>query len=186
MGRVDQAIVEIRRAAELDPLSPIIATDLGKAMIFARRYDDAITQLNNTLALYPDYSLAHYWLYFAYAEKGDYSKAFVELDKVQTFLGRPRYLAERAFLTARSGDSKKARVMIDDVQALSQREYVNPSAMVYAYTALGDKDQAFAWLERGYREKLPFMGSIKVVPCLDPLRSDPRYSDLTHRLGLPS
>ena len=184
MGKVNEAVEEIRRAQELDPLSPIIATDLGKGLIFARRYDAAITQLKKTLELYPDSGIAHYWLYYAYTEKGTYADAFPELDKARSLLGSPRHLAEKAFLEARSGNKEQARKMLAQVLQISRREYVNPAAVIYAYIALGEKDQAFAWLEKGYAEKLPFLGSLKIVPALDPLRSDPRFADLVRRVGL--
>jgi len=185
MGKMDQALAEISKAQQLDPLSPIIATDLGKGLILARRYDDAIGQLKKALELDSNFSLAHYWLYCAYTEKGIYSEAFTELEKVKPLLGRNRYLAESAFLEARSGNKEQARKMLAQVLQISQREYVNPAALAVAFTALGEKDQAFAWLEKGYAAKLPFVGSLKIVPALDPLRSDPRFADLVRRTGLP-
>lgn len=185
MGEIDRALTEIAKAQQLDPLSPIIATDLGKGLIFARRYDDAIAQLKKAQELDPNFGLAHYWLFYAYTEKGMYSDAFKELDKIKPLLGPNRHLAEAAFLEARSGNKEQARKMLAQVLQISQREYVNPAAIAYACTALGDKDQAFAWLEKGYAEKIPFVGSLKIVPALDPLRSDPRFADLVRRVGLP-
>jgi len=185
MGKMDQALAEISKAQQLDPLSPIIATDLGKGLILARRYDDAIAQLKKALELDSNFSLAHYWLFYAYTEKGMYSEAFTELDKAEPLLGRNRHLAEAAFLKARSGSQTEARKMLTQVLQISQREYVNPSAVALAFVALGEKDQAFIWLEKGYAEKLPFTGSLKVTPGLDPLRSDPRFADLVRRTGLP-
>lgn len=185
MGKVDDAVAEIRKAQQLDPLSPIIATDLGKALIFARRYDDAITQLKQALELDSSFSLAHFWLYCAYLEKGMYSDALTELDKAKPLLGPSRYQAETAFLEARSGNTEQARKTLAHVLQISQREYINPAVIALACTALGEKDQAFAWLEKGYAEKLPFVASMKVVPALDPLRSDPRFADLVRRIGLP-
>lgn len=185
MGKVDEALAEIEKAEQLDPLSPIIATDHGKALILARRYDDAIRQLNKALELDSNFSLAHYWLYYAYTEGGKYREASAELQKAGPLLGPNRSLAEAAFLEARSGNKEHARIMLSEVLQNSQREYVNPAAVVFACIALGENDQAFDWLEKGYAERLPFMGSLKVMPVLDPLRSDPRFADLIRRVGLP-
>jgi len=156
-----------------------------RALELNPNYANAIAQLKKALELDSNFSLAHYWLYYAYTEKGIYSEAFTELEKVKPLLGRNRYLAESAFLEARSGNKEQARKMLAQVLQISQREYVNPAALAVAFTAFGEKDQAFAWLEKGYAEKLPFVGSLKIVPALDPLRSDPRFADLVRRTGLP-
>ena len=185
MGKTNEAVEEIRKAQVLDPLSPIIATDLGKGLIFARRYDDARVQLNKALELDSNYQLAHYWLWYVDTESGRFEEASGEIDKAKSFLGTTRYIAESAFQQARSGNVARARQMLAQVLEKSRHEYVNPSAMASVYASLGEKDQAFFWLEKGYAEKLPFLGSVKIVPSLDPLRSDPRFSDLVRRVGLP-
>jgi TolB-like protein/DNA-binding winged helix-turn-helix (wHTH) protein/Tfp pilus assembly protein PilF len=185
-GRLNEAIAEIQKALELDPLSPIIATDLGKNLILSRKYDEAIVQLKKALELDPNFGLAHYWLWYAYTESGKYSDAKLELEKTKRYREARLHLADSAYLQAKLGNTRKAHQMLSQLLKISRREYVNPAFMAYIYIALGDTDQALAWLEKGYDEKLPFIGSLKVIPTLDPLRSDPRFINLMHRVGLPN
>jgi TolB-like protein/DNA-binding winged helix-turn-helix (wHTH) protein/Tfp pilus assembly protein PilF len=185
MGSLTEAVEEIRKAQQLDPLSPIIATDLGKNLILARNYDDAIIELRRALELDQHFGPAHFWLYYAYIETANFVDARDELDKTEPFIGHPRYLAERTFLLARSGNRHEAHKLLRQVLKISENVYVHPGAMTYVYCALGDKDNAFRWLEKAYAEHNSFVSSVKIMPALDPLRTDPRYNDFVRRVGLP-
>jgi tetratricopeptide (TPR) repeat protein len=180
-----EAVQEIRKAQQLDPLSPIIATDLGKNLIFARHYDEAIVELRRALELDQQFGPAHFWLYYAYTETADFLDARDELDKTEAFIGHPRYLAERTFLLARSGNLQEARKLLKQVLRISENVYVHPGAMTYVYCALGDKDSASRWLRKAYAEHDSFVSSVKIMPALDPLRTDPRYTDFVRQVGLP-
>jgi hypothetical protein len=83
-----------------------------------------------------------------------------------------------------AGKKDEATMVVNELLELSEHRYVTPAALVFAYTGLGDKDQAFAWMEKCYQERSNFMVYLKAVPLLDPLRSDPRFADLVRRVGL--
>jgi TolB-like protein/DNA-binding winged helix-turn-helix (wHTH) protein/Flp pilus assembly protein TadD len=183
-GKVNQAIEEIRRAQELDPLSTIIATDLGKQLIFARRYGEAFPQLRRALELDPNFGWAHFWLWYACTETGRYSDAYNELEKARSSVGPNRFLAFSAYTGAKAGDTVKARKTLAQLLQTSHRD-VRPVAVSYTYIALGEKDQAFSWLEKAYLARSPDLEALKNLPAFDPLRSDPRFSNLIRRVGLP-
>ena len=185
MGSLTEAVEEIRKAQQLDPLSPIIASDLGKNLILARRYGEAVIELHRALELDQHFGPAHFWLYYAYIETANFADARDELDKTEAFIGHPRYLVERTFLLARSGNPLEARKLLTQVLRISENVYVHPGAMTYVYCALGDKDNAFRWLEKAYAENNSFVSSVKIFPALDPLRTDPRYNEFVRRVGLP-
>ena len=101
MGRVDDALVQIRKAQELDPLSDVIATDLGKELFFARRYDEAIAELRRAVEVDPNFTSAHNWISDSLLEKGDYPAAIAELEKTKPFREERVYLRQTAYLHAR-------------------------------------------------------------------------------------
>ena len=84
-----------------------------------------------------------------------------------------------------AGRKSEAQQILNELLELNKRRYVTPAALVYVYIGLGDKDQAFAWLEKAFDERSNFIAYLKVVPVADPLRSDPRFNDLMRRVGLP-
>lgn len=183
LGRLDEALAEIRHAQKLDPVSPIIATDVGHILYFARQYDQAIEQYRKALELEPKFGVAHWRLGEAYAVKGMYREALVALQEAAA-LGdfRPAWLA---YTYGRAGERDKAQYLRNEVQGLIRTDGLN-----YAYSlalinmALGDHGAAFDSLEDAYRAHSGELVLIKVEPMLDPLRSDPRYSALLRRMGL--
>ena len=184
MGRMDEALAELRKAQELDPLSPVIAADLGKALHFARRYDEAIAQFRRALELDPDSPQAHAWLEHTYIEKGMYTEAAAELKVLDRARMVQHRMHERAYLLAREGRHQEARQLLRDLMQMMPRSYLDPGCIAMLHTALGDKDQAFAWLEKAYLARSSYMTSLKVLPGYDPLRSDPRFDSLVRRVGL--
>ena len=185
MGRVDEAIHEIRKAEELDPLSAVIATDLGKELYFARRYDEAIVEFRRALEVDPNFVSAHNWISDTLLEKGDYQEAIGELEKTKAFREERTYIRQRAYLHARMGRRAQAQAELERALELSHGKTVSSGAVALTYAALGDKDKAFLWLEKAYAENSSFMTSLKFWSVFDPLRSDPRFADLLNRVGLP-
>lgn len=185
MGRVDEAIVEIRKAQELDPLSAVIATDLGKELYFACKYDEAIAQLHRGLELDPSFTSAHNWISDSLLEEGNYSEAVSELEKTKASRELRVYIRQTAYLHARMGRKAQAQAELTKSLQLSQGKQVSSGAVALTYAALGNKDQAFAWLEKAYAEHSSFMTSLKFWSVFEPLRSDPRFADLLKRVGLP-
>ena len=100
--------------------------------------------------------------------------------------GEPRLpLAGLGHVYAVSGNKSEARKVLDELKQLSAQEHVPATSMALIYAGLGEKDQAFAWLEKGYQERLSQMQSLSAEPRWDSLRSDPRFADLIRRMGLP-
>jgi tetratricopeptide (TPR) repeat protein len=185
VGRADEAIAEIRKAQELDPLSAVIATDLGKELYFVHRYDQALVELRRALELGPNFVGAHNWISDTLLEKGMYREAIVELEKTRPFKEERVYIRQTAYLYARIGRRAEGRAALAKSLQLSQGKQVSSGAVALIYAALGDKDKAFLWPEKAYTERSSFMTSLKYWSVFDPLRSDPRFADLLRRVGLP-
>jgi TolB-like protein/DNA-binding winged helix-turn-helix (wHTH) protein/Tfp pilus assembly protein PilF len=185
MGRVDDALVQIRQAQKLDPLSAVIATDTGKELYFARRYDEAILELRRALEIDPNFVSAHNWISDSLLEEGKYPEAIAELEKTKTFREQRVYIRQTAYLHARMGKRAQAESELAKALELSSDKPVSSGAVALTYAALGDKDKAFLWLEKAYRENSSFMTSLRFWSVFDPLRSDPRFADLLDRVGLP-
>ncbi len=185
VGRADEAISEIHKAQELDPLSAVIATDLGKELYFVRRYDEALVELRRALELDPNFTTAHNWISDTLLEKKMYNDAMVELEKTKPFREERVYVRQTAYLYARMGRNAEARAALAKSLQLSKDKQVSSGAIALTYAALGDKDESFQWLEKAYTERSSFMTSLKYWSVFDPLRSDPRFADLLRRVGLP-
>ncbi len=184
-GRFDEAIAELKRAQELDRLSLIINTNLGESYIYARQYDKAIEQLRKTLELDQGFYRAHWTLGFAYELKGSFSEAIAEYQKARALDDDPRELAMLGHAYATSGKRDEALKALDQLKELAKRRYVSPINFVFIYVGLGEKDEAFQWLETCYQERDPQTTRLKVNPLFDPLRSDARFAELMRRVGLP-
>jgi len=183
MGRFDEGLAEIKHAQELDPLSLIISTDIGKVYFLARQYDRAIEQCKKTLEIDPNYGMAHAWLGFSYSLTGRHEEAATELHKVKGVVGDSIWLAYLGYVYGNGGQEKEARKIISQLRALAKQTYVPPMSMVIVYTALGEKDEAFKWFDRVAAEHAVGMIELRVNPGLDSLRSDPRFGDLLRKVG---
>ena len=184
-SRFEEAIAEFKRGIELDPTNLIINTELANAYYFARQFDAAITQCRKTLELDPNFGTAAIWLAQAYEQKGMYQDALTALNKVRAIAGTwPFFIAEVGCSEAGLGNRAEAEKIIKGLQDQMAREYVDPSLIAYIYIVLGDKDQAFFWLEKGYEERGGNMPWMKIEPKFDPLRQDPRLADLQRRIGI--
>ncbi|HKC66099.1 MAG TPA: protein kinase [Pyrinomonadaceae bacterium] len=188
MGRFDEAIAEVRRALELDPLSLIINRVLADAYYSARRYDEAIEQYRKTIEIDPNFATAHGDLGDAFAAKGMHAEAVAEYAKSDEIMeGEEGKKNAAAILDAYAKGGWKGFLQqnISHFKELSNRSYVPPSFIAAQYAQLGEKDEAFAWLEKDYQEHGFAITDMKVDPQLDNLRSDPRFADLMRRVGLP-
>lgn len=185
MGQVDSAVAEMGKAQELDPLSAVIATDLGKELYFAHRYDEAIVEFRRALELDPNFISAHNWLSDTFLEKGMYPEAMAELEKTRSFKEERVYLRQRAYLYARMGRRSEAEGALARSLQLSRGKQVSSGAVALVYAMLGKKDNSFLWLQNAYTEKSSFMMTLKLWPAFDSMRSDPRFGDLLRKVGLP-
>ena len=185
-NRIPEAQEEAKVALDSDPVSPVFYTARLEAFYYARDFDDAIAQARLTLEHYPNFFLFRFWLGSAYREKKMYPQAIEQFDLVRKETGNnPAMLMAYGHALAVSGDKAGARKVLAELQQLSKSRNVPPLYFAVMYTGLGELDQAFAWLDKAYRERNDRLAYLAVEPIADPLRSDPRYRDLISRLHLP-
>jgi TolB-like protein/Tfp pilus assembly protein PilF len=183
LGQFDRAIAEVKRAVELDPISPIIRADLGTVYLMARRYDEAIEQFHSALELDPQFYWAHRNLGSALELKGTPVNAIAEYRRALELSDDPRVLAFVGHAEASIGRQKEARAILAQLTDASKTRYVSGYGFAVIHLALGEKDQALDWLEKDARERTGFeINFIKVDPYLDPLRGDPRFEALVSKI----
>lgn len=183
--RFDEAFREVSFARDLDPLSLIVNTNVGGIMNMAGRYDESIVQLRRTLELDPNYEQAHRRLADAYAGIGRYDDAIRELQKlVRLSNNSSSSLGALAGILARAGRTAEARTILDQLLLRARTRYVSPGLLASTYFELGERDEAFRWVEQAYQERSNFVAYIAIDDALDSVRSDPRYLNLLRRVGL--
>jgi len=186
VGRFDEAIAEGKRAVELDPLSPIINSDLGRTFTIARRYDEGIAQLRKTLEIDPTLWVAHYNLGETFQLKNDLATAITEYTKAQQLSDDLRARVPLAAAKAQSGDKDAAKQMLAELEELAQHGNVHAYWRTILYLSLGNRDEAIRWLEQGVADHEGLdIAWIKVDPLLDPLRGDPRFEALVQKVLAP-
>jgi serine/threonine protein kinase/Flp pilus assembly protein TadD len=186
MGRYDEALAEIQRAQELDPLSPIIRAVAGRIYYCARRYDEAIEQLKKTLQMEPQFGPAYAFICEAYAKKGMAEEAIQAAREPVKFAPKTSvYLTLLGCIYATFGKRQEAEAVIVDLKELAKQQYVQPSYIAMLYCGLGDKDQAFEWLDKAYTDRDDRLIFVITDPLLDKLRSEERFQQLVRRIGLP-
>jgi serine/threonine protein kinase/Tfp pilus assembly protein PilF len=186
-GRLEEGMREVRRGLELDPFSLAINRDMGRGFYYARQYDQAIEQLLKTLELDPNFITARSALGMAYVQKTMYKESIAEFEKLLvTFPGYTFALMGLGYTYAVAGRRAEAENVLTQLTELSKRKYVPAGYTARIYVALGEKDKAFEWLERSYEERSigGYFGNLKADPIFDPLRSDPRFTDLLRRMNL--
>jgi len=187
MGRPAEAMAELRKAQNLDPLSPAIQTDIGFQLYYSRRYDEAIRHLTSTLEMNPNLPLAHLWLGRSYQDKGMYAEALGEFAQAEKAMRHwlPA-IAARGMVLGLAGKRQEARTVLNEMRELAKKRYVTAYGVALVYAGLGDKDQAFLWLQRGIDERTHWLVWTKLDPRWNRLRDDPRFEDLLRRVGLPN
>jgi TolB-like protein/Tfp pilus assembly protein PilF len=186
LGRFDEAIAESKRAVELDPLSPVINSDLGSNLMVARRYDEAIAQLRKTLEIDPTFSLAHGALGEALQFKGDLPGAIAEYTKAQELGADPRNRVLMAAAKAQSGDKDAAVRMLAELEEASRNREIPGAQRAVLYTSLGNRTEAIRCLEQSVADHdSQDVAWIKVYPKWDPLRGDPRFEALVQKVVGP-
>ena len=184
-GRHDEALVEAKRALELDPLNLMIGTWVALRYYLARRYDGAIEQSRNTVDLDPNFAAAHLILGESYVQQGKHKEGLDELQKAASLSGgSPLYTAQVGVPLALAGEKKEALRVIRELRDISTKRYVSPYGLAQIYATLNDKEQTYKWLETAYRDRAVWMSYLAVDPVFDSIRSEARFRDLLHRVGL--
>jgi tetratricopeptide (TPR) repeat protein len=185
MKRFDEGINEIRKAHELDPVSLRANVDIGWALLRAGQIDEAIVHLRRILELEPDFFGTQHCLEAAYTYKGQYDEA---LDFARRALKRNGTdVAQISGADQRDAKSAMQAIWRWQLQQLEQRAGVSQPYWIASYHAmLGNKDQAFKWLERALDDRDPSLVAVHVDNAFASLRNEPRFQDLTRRIGLPN
>ena len=169
LGQFDHALVEAKRAVELDPVSPIGHTDVATVYMYMteRRYDEAIAELRNTLEMEPDFYWAHRQLGMALELKGSPNEAIVEYQRAAELNDDPRVLAFVGHAMASAGKQNEAREMLAKLTEIAKTRYISGYSFAVIHLALGEKDQALDWLEKDAREQTGFeINFIRVIRTL--------------------
>ncbi|HYW30250.1 MAG TPA: protein kinase [Gemmatimonas sp.] len=186
IGRIDDGLRAAKAAIALDPLSALASWSRERCLYMGRRYDQLVAEHAQTVASWPD-ARFFYWDSFlgaAYREKGQYAEALAEYERAQQAAGDVP-LFGYAVTLARAGQTAKAQVMLERLRAYGRDHYVNPISMVAIYAALGDRNEAFAWLDRTVADRTGWLWGIATWPEFDSLQQDPRHTQLIQRMGLP-
>lgn len=187
-GRFEEAVVQAKKAADLEPLNMKGGDTLGAVYRDSRKYDLALEQYKKMLEMDPNYTSAVHNLAITYRELHKYDlwlEWWKKGAQINNEPGELMMVEEAARVYPKSGYPATLKRLIEIQLKLAKQRYVDPGEIALNYAELGDKDQAFVWLDKGYAEKSNLMVWIKVVPELDGLRSDPRYIALAKKIGLP-
>jgi tetratricopeptide (TPR) repeat protein len=168
LGRHDEAIAEVEKAASLDPLSPSIGADLAEELLVAHRLDEAVEQIRKTMILDPFFAPAHYVLGQTLVQKQSYNDAIAELQRaIELSPGSSAFTTNLAYAYAVSGRRDEAEKLLNDLKNRSPQAFSNAPEIAMVYVGLGEKDQAMAWLEKRIRSALArgFSCYPALTPC---------------------
>jgi TolB-like protein/Tfp pilus assembly protein PilF len=185
MGRHAEALREKNRALAIDPLSVVIRTDLARMSYFARDYDQSLEQYRAALDMDPNFGLAHLWLAHVYEQKGLFEQAISELKTGMRLSSDSTFaLGKLGHGYAMAGRCGEAHAVLNQLKALSSQGYISAYDIAMVHVGLQEIDEAFAWLQRAFEQRSIWLGYLNVEPQLDQLRSDERFQELLHRVGL--
>jgi urea transport system substrate-binding protein len=184
LGRFDESIVQQKEALEINPFSPYLITNMSYLYYLQRQYDQALEQGRKALQIDPNYVAAHDYLGAAYLGKHQFAEALAEFRKCRQLDDVPWYLARLAAAQAFAGNQAESRTMLKELQELSKRRQVTPESYFLIYVGLGERDQAFSWLQKMYDARSQYPLRLKVDPGFDCLRADPRFDEWVRRLKL--
>jgi len=181
-GRFDEAIAEGKKAAELDPASPIIVADVGSAMYKARRFDEALVELNKAATLDQKFSVTNWYTGLVFHAKGQYADAVAAYRRALAGDSNPWVKALLIRSLAKAGQRNEAVELLGDLQAEAAKRVVSSASLAIAYGSLGEKDKAFAFLDKEIAERNGRCPLFAVNPAFDDLRDDPRFAELIKRV----
>jgi DNA-binding winged helix-turn-helix (wHTH) protein/TolB-like protein/Tfp pilus assembly protein PilF len=185
MARQEESFVQVRHAQELDPLSLDINTGVGRTFYLSRHYDRSIDAYRKVIDLDPYWARAYTRLGTTYAAEGAFADAIREFGESERLAGADPYLDGLAgYAQARSGNTRKARELLEQLTRRSRTENVPAYSMAIICIGLGERDKALEWLDKASQDRSPYLVYAKADPLLDPVRSDPRFVALLQRIGL--
>ena len=185
MGRLAEAIDERKKAVELDPINPLMASALGEAYYQARQFDQTIEQNQRALQLDPTYAIALVNIGRAFQQKGMHAQAQAAFQKILAVVpDDPAVLALLGHEYAVSGRHGDALQVAAQLKSISAHRYVPALYFALIFTGLGDRDEAFRWMEAAVQEKTEYLVYLASEPLADPLRNDPRFASLARKVGI--
>ncbi len=185
-GRPLDGAAEIKLAQQLDPVNPQIVADSGLPYYFARQYDLAIAENRKAVEMFPNLVIPHMALGTNMVEKGEVKAGIDELEKARSLdSNNPIVNGNLSYAYAKAGLQSDARRLIAELSGGKDKNYVPSYWLAKAYVGLNDKDQAFASLEKAYKERSWWLVWLKMDPAFDSLRDDPRFKELLRRVNLP-
>jgi len=186
MNRQQEWVAESQRAVELNPFEPGLNTCLAWHHLYARQYDQAVAQCLKVLRGEPNYWWAFINLAWAYEQKGMYPEAITQFERsLKEWPDSSLALAGLAHTYARAGRKQEALKVLGQLQEQAKKSFVPAYDLATVYAGLGDADQAFVWLDKAFQERSAFLVHVKWDPKFEALHSDPRFGELTRRIGLP-
>jgi tetratricopeptide (TPR) repeat protein len=186
LGRFEESLAVAKHALDLDPASSGVSHVLAVQLYLARQFDQSIQQCYKTLELDPNYAVAHALLGQSHSCKGAYREALPHLEKCYALSrGGTASLALLGYAHARLGDRSQALRMIGELSAAAKQTFVSAFFSALVHAGLEDKDDAFTWLDKACEERFNRLAYAKVEALWDPLRSDPRFSELLRRIHIP-
>lgn len=185
-GRFDESLAAAQRAQELDPLSGIIIGNLGLSYIAVDDADSAVELMKRMIELDPDFPWGYSILGLAYIKKGNFDEALAETRKGADLITESsNALSIFGYAAAAAGKREEALAVIKKLEEKYDRKKALGRNIARVYAGLGEKDKAFAWLEKDFQTRSSFLPYISWFPAFEPLRDDPRYKDLLKRMDLP-
>lgn len=186
LGRREDALAQIRRAQDLDPLSTSTQVTAGFVFYYVQQYDNAIEQCRGVFELDPGSAGAYDCLGASYLAKGMYEEAIAAAQRASSLSGNdPARLVGLARAYALADRKADALAVVAHLREEANARYVPPYFFAVTYAALGQKDQAFKWLEKAFLEHDYYLAWLKVDPAMDPVRSDPRFEQIFRDVNLP-
>jgi TolB-like protein/Tfp pilus assembly protein PilF len=185
LGHHREGLNEKMKALELDPLSPVYRTDVGRVHYFVREYDQAIENYRAALEIDPTFFFTHALLGQAYLQKGMFKPALAAFQTAARLTSDSAFtLARLAHGQARAGEGGKARSLLKRLQAIAKRGYVSAYDFALVHAGLGHEEETFTWLKRALAERSIWLGYLNVEPAFDVLRGNPQFQSLLKRIGL--
>lgn len=187
MGRFDEALAEVRKAQELDPLSLFINTGVGHVLYLTRQYDKAIEQYRKAVELDPNFMATHVWFGRPYLEKGMYAEAISELETAVRLAGESTLaLAMLGHVLASAGHKEEAMGVLGRLMEKAGMQYVPSYWIAVVYNGLKDREQIMIWMRKAFEERSSWLYWANVEPRFDWLRKDPDFASLMSAMKFPS